>query len=313
MFFRAYIVSIAAGVALGCSPPPLAPQSPTTVTVPNVSGPVTPEFTSYHCDGTPFQIERRDYCAYDTPSSWREAQRICDGMFARLLSFDSEEQHQTIATAFGPAIAISSEAYWIGLYEIATNEGHWYWVDSSELKYTHWNQGEPNDDGSNEDCAEWKVGTGSWNDAPCWAERKYICQQKDTQPLTCVGTKLRMSQGELCFSAEPADWETAHANCKSNGGRLLTLPTQEQDMALHKAVGPKLGLPSIWIGYNDLIQEGNWRWASTSRYVPDTWKSGEPNDFRDDEDCAQWFPEDGQMNDLSCSAKLPFVCERIEK
>lgn len=297
---------------LGCSPPQ-TPQTPTTVTVTAAPGPVTPEATGYHCDGNPFHIGNHDYCAYDTPASWRDAQRACDAISARLMTFTSEAQARAIAEAFGPALEISAEAFWMGLRESEDIEGSWQWSDGSPVKYTHWNKGEPNDDGENEDCAEWKLGTGSWNDAPCWSYRKYICQQIDSKPLTCDGTRLRTDQGELCFSSEALDWDTAKQVCRDYGGRLLVVSTPERDAWLHKTVGPKLGLHSVWLGYNDMVQEGRWHWLSNSRYEFDRWKEGEPNDFRGGEDCAEWYPEDGLMNDLACSAQRPYVCERIDK
>jgi hypothetical protein len=305
-----HFLAFAAVFSLGCTPPPPPPQAPTTVTLP-VAAAAAPEIVGYHCDGNPFHIGDRDYCAYDIPSSWREAQRACDAISARLISFGSEAQARAITEAFGPAIEISAEAFWIGLFEPAENEGQWQWIDGTRATYTHWNQGEPNDTDEAEDCAEWKLGTGSWNDAPCFVGRKYICQQRGNSPITCEGTRLHTTTGDICFSSEALDWEDAKQACYDNGGQLLALPTKEKDESLHKAVGPKLGMHAVWIGYNDIAHEGEWRWVSGARHVFYAWKDGEPNDFRDDEDCAEWYPEDGLMNDLSCSSKRPYICERL--
>ncbi len=227
------------------------------------------------------------------------------------MSFSSEPNANAIRTALGPTIEISAEAFWIGLSEPEQEERSWRWLDGKPATYTHWNKGEPNDTSQNEDCAEWKLGSGSWNDAPCWDYRKYICQQQGTTALSCDGTRLHGSAGDYCFSSEAFDWEGAKQKCTKQGGVLAILSTKENDEALHKAIGPKLGMPSVWIGYNDMAQEGNWRWLSGSRYASGDWKPGEPNDFQDDEDCAEWFPEDGLMNDLYCSTKRPYICERI--
>ena len=228
------------------------------------------------------------------------------------MTFSSEQQALAIAEALGPVIEISAEAFWIGLFEPSDDEGLWQWLDGTRVTYTHWNQGEPNDTGQEEDCAEWKLGSGSWNDAPCWAYRKYICQQRGTKPLTCDGTRLHTDAGDICFSSEKLDWASAKQVCNDYGGRLVVIPTKEKDEWLHKAVGPKLGMPSVWIGYNDMAQEGVWRWVSDSRYGFEYWKDGEPNDFHD-EDCAEWYPEDGLMNDLSCATRRPYICERVTK
>lgn len=294
----------------GCAPKP-APLSPTTITVATPTEVAAPEVTGYHCDGTPYHIDNHDYCAYETPASWREAQRACDAISARLISFSSEDNASAILAAFGPGIKISAEAFWIGLTEPEQEEGNWKWGDGTRVTYTHWNKGEPNDTGEEEDCAEWKVGTGSWNDTPCWQARRYICQQQGTKPLACDGERVHTIAGDYCFSSETAEWDIANDRCKESGGMPAVLSTKEKDEALHQAARPKLGLPAIWIGYNDIAREGTWRWTSGSRFEFNEWKFGEPNDFRNDEDCAEWYPEDGLMNDLSCSNKRPYVCERI--
>ncbi|HRI65082.1 MAG TPA: C-type lectin domain-containing protein [Polyangium sp.] len=309
VFVRA--VSVFASVCfLGCGSSAKPPQSPTTVTVPAAAASAAPEITGYHCDGNPFHIGDKDYCAYDLPSTWREAQRSCEANSSRLMTFDSDERVKVIHEAFGSPLNLSAEAYWIGLFEPEDQEGNWLWVDGTRLSYSHWNDREPNDTGHEEDCAEWKLGPGSWNDAPCWVSRRYICMQVGTKPLTCLGTLVKMPKGDICFSAEALDWSSAKESCQELGGILAVLSTQEKDATLHKAIGPKLGLPAIWIGYNDLAREGRWSWTSGSRFEFEAWKDGEPNDFHD-EDCAEWFPEDGLMNDLVCSAKRPYVCEKL--
>lgn len=312
MFFRPLATfALIIIVSLGCGAAPKPPPSITTVTVPTLGTNPLPDVSGYHCDGLPFHAGSHDYCAYETPATWREAQRACDSISARLVSFASEEQYKALAKAFGSPIELDTEAYWIGLSEPEEKEGTWSWVDERRVTYTHWNQGEPNDDGENEDCAEWKLGNGSWNDAPCWSYRQYICEQIDKKPLTCNGTRFFAETGELCFSSDENDWQTAKETCATNGGRLAIFSTKERDEAVHKAVGPKLGLLSTWIGYNDIAHEGTWRWISGSRFEYQGWKEGEPNDFNGDEDCAEWYPEDKLMNDLVCTAKRPYVCERL--
>ncbi len=76
-----------------------------------------------------------------------------------------------------------TNAGWMGASDSAS-EGVWRWVTGPENgtqfwsgasggsafggNYENWNTGEPNDSGSNEDCAQFLAGsTGFWNDLPC--------------------------------------------------------------------------------------------------------------------------------------------------
>ena len=53
---------------------------------------------------------------------------------------------------------------WIGLND-RDNEGTFTWADGTEVTYTRWNSGEPNNVG-NEDCTH-KHNNGYWNDRSC--------------------------------------------------------------------------------------------------------------------------------------------------
>lgn len=71
---------------------------------------------------------------------------------------------------------------WMGASD-AASEGDWKWVTGPESgtsfwsgdengsvvpsQYENWNDGEPNDSSNNEDCAQFLVPSGLWNDLPC--------------------------------------------------------------------------------------------------------------------------------------------------
>lgn len=69
---------------------------------------------------------------------------------------------------------------------------------------------------------------------------------------------------------------------------------------------------NIWIGANDIENEGRWIWSSdntTVHYFP--WRSDQPDNFHSEEHCAHIFSDkEGGWNDLHCSGRLFFTCER---
>lgn len=308
-------VSISLVLLAACAPastPP--PSTPTVVTTDIPAQPAVAHApVTYHCDGAAFRAGGRDYCAYATPVSWEAAKKACSMTGAQLASFATQEKSKDLFAALGPSIP-AIEALWIGLEE--TGEGAWTWVDQTPFGFSRWNDGEPNNDGGEEQCGEWKLGNGTWNDAPCFASRGFICEKKSSTKgaLTCPGQHITTSSGDYCFHvSDPREYQEAKAACEATGATLAVLSSSAENKALYSAVGPKLGLLSVWVGYSDTLREGVWRWVSNEPGQYALWKPGEPNDFKDDEDCAEWFAEDGRMNDLSCEAKRPYLCERVDK
>ncbi|KAK7492117.1 hypothetical protein BaRGS_00016591, partial [Batillaria attramentaria] len=66
---------------------------------------------------------------------------------------------------------------WIGITDVA-QEGKWVYVsDGSEVVFTDWDAGEPNNAGSlGEDCATFNGHNSMWNDLSCANYIRYICQ-----------------------------------------------------------------------------------------------------------------------------------------
>lgn len=57
-----------------------------------------------------------------------------------------------------------------------TVEGTWQWVTGEPWSYSNWADGEPNNTGGIEDCAEIHV-NGEWNDCPCGTDNPALCER----------------------------------------------------------------------------------------------------------------------------------------
>ncbi|XP_048853213.1 C-type lectin domain family 4 member E-like [Brienomyrus brachyistius] len=100
-----------------------------------------------------------------------ESQVDCRQKGADLVVIDSKEE-QTFFSQY--------QRTWIGLTD-KKQEGVFKWVNGTPLTTSYWMNGEPNDEGGNEDCVEIINFSGTianWNDRPCYYEEKWICERE---------------------------------------------------------------------------------------------------------------------------------------
>ncbi|XP_050725050.1 macrophage mannose receptor 1-like [Eriocheir sinensis] len=112
------------------------------------------------------------YKVSDGQASWPTAREACLDQGAQLAAVTSEGQHHFLV-----ARLLSIGSAWIGLND-RVEEGTFTWADGTKPRYTNWHDREPNNLGVGEDCVEIKsVGRYMWNDLPCDAERRFVCQK----------------------------------------------------------------------------------------------------------------------------------------
>ncbi|XP_051752143.1 CD209 antigen-like isoform X3 [Ctenopharyngodon idella] len=109
--------------------------------------------------------------ASNEEKSWSDSRKYCRDRGGDLVIINTEEKQRCISS-------FTKEIVWIGLSDIE-NEGNMKWVDNSPLKQGFWEENEPNDAGGKEDCIELNPGKtvlNNWNDIPCSAMRKSVCE-----------------------------------------------------------------------------------------------------------------------------------------
>ena len=86
------------------------------------------------------------------------------------------------------------------------------------------------------------------------------------------------------------NWFDAYDHCKSQGGKLVEIDSEEENTALVEEIKRKGYTErkiNFWIGLTDLGSEGDWRLASSGlKPSYENWHEGEPNNANGDEDCA---------------------------
>ena len=85
---------------------------------------------------------------------------------------------------------LNGNTHWIGLYRDPEDTSNWLWVDGTQFCSGYWNEGEPNDVGGKEDCAEIRA-LKLWNDAACTMYRRYVCELNGRFiSLLCIVNKV---------------------------------------------------------------------------------------------------------------------------
>ena len=108
-------------------------------------------------------------------------------------------------------------------------------------------------------------------------------------------------------------------NCQNVGGKLVKIETdKENDFIKNKYLNTR-GI--YWIGLSDIDKEGEWKWTDgTGLTGYNKWKRGQPNNIGD-QDCVAIleggdYPagptrhHNAEWNDLTCSRKLGYICEK---
>jgi hypothetical protein len=262
-------------------------------------------------EGVEISAGGRRLCMYNHTSSWPDAEARCEAHGGHLATIKDAGEGDAVFAAVGTPPGAST--FWIGLTE--PSEGQWLWADATRLGFSAWNPGEPNNDRGNENCGEWLFPRARWNDLDCALTRPFLCETKrgaatGARRPPCAREFTAGTSAYCLVGAAPATWEQAQRACSAAGGNLAVIETAEENEAIARGVGvrPNLALGSLWIGLNDRVREGDFRWIGGEPVGRAAWRAGEPNNAGD-EDCVEWSPADGQWNDLRCSAQLGSLCE----
>ena len=84
-----------------------------------------------------------------------------------------------------PARIKNTHWFWIGMNDRKKERSFVYESNGQRVCRENWLQGEPNNDGSGEDCVEMCYGTcypraGQWNDRSCYEEKPFGCERAST-------------------------------------------------------------------------------------------------------------------------------------
>ncbi|XP_047435127.1 CD209 antigen-like isoform X2 [Mugil cephalus] len=114
------------------------------------------------------------YFSSASKKTWKLSRDYCQSKGADLAIVKSPEEMSFLNGMVG-----GGKEVWIGLTDEGV-EGHWKWVDGTDLTISYWGSGQPNSySGRNQDCVEFRqrsTGNGDWNDEDCTATQNWICE-----------------------------------------------------------------------------------------------------------------------------------------
>ncbi|XP_039270051.2 macrophage mannose receptor 1-like [Styela clava] len=263
-------------------------------------------------------------------ATWQQAYDHCTSQNADLVSIHSSVEEVEIAKLVQDYGVNSYTDFWIGLNSISNNAGY-SWSDGSPVSYTNWRAGEPSDHNGRENCVESQMLEYSqWNDINCDALRNWICKiglhRNPVPPPTLPPPQGTEDGGcgegwihyvtnygsEKCYmfvADEQQSWSRAESRCRElGGGHLVAIHDQDENtMVFSRAAQTTAG--SLWIGLRD-IGGRSFYWSDDSLLDYVNWGPGEPNNYLNNEDCADIAADRGLWNDDNCGLRKSFICEK---
>ena len=118
------------------------------------------------------------------------------------------------------------------------------------------------------------------------------------------------TRGQKCYKLfrNPLSWHDAEVYCQGEGGNLVSVHSKAENEFVARLDS---ALWSLWLGGTDVTSRDNrWLWSDGSPFSFKNWRKNEPNNDREIEDCLELWKNDFVWNDIKCSTRMRFVCQK---
>lgn len=236
-----------------------------------------------------YSLNNQCYTTTIDALNWYDARDRCEALGGVLATIDSLDVNNFIRSSF------NASNIWLG-YNDQKIEGVFEWQSGEVSGFTNWMRDQP-DNFNNQDCAE-MTPNGKWVDQNCSLYRVGVCQQSPTSLICPDGYTLSLYDSN-CYkrAPTPSTWFDAKTNCQSEGGNLAVVTSMTLNTLIFDTFGG--GDYRLWLGLNDIANEGVFVWDSGDTSSFRNWDSTQPDSSGGNENCVQmWF--EGKWNDAWC-------------
>ncbi|XP_033465041.2 macrophage mannose receptor 1-like [Epinephelus lanceolatus] len=226
----------------------------------------------------------QQYHHIDIALTWYEAQSFCRLKFTDLATVDNMSVKNELVSVLGSHVTYS----WIGLRKGTTPR--WMWSDGrGRAHFTKWAEGEPNNAGGNEDCAE-MVADGLWIDIRCGEDKAVTCYDR-----------LQDGKQEYVYYSQRRTFVDSQEFCRSSHTDMACASTEADNSQISSTAGTS-DSNKVWIG----LFEDAWMWSDGKETSFRFWLSGSQSWG----DCASVaVAQQGRWIGADCNQKATFVCQ----
>ncbi|XP_062861776.1 C-type lectin domain family 4 member M-like [Trichomycterus rosablanca] len=110
------------------------------------------------------------------------------------------------------------------------------------------------------------------------------------------------------ISTDKKKWSDSREDCRRRGANLAIINTKEEQDFVKSLNYNK----EVWIGLNDMDEEGKWKWVDGSALTTPFWNHDEPNGNRGENCVVTGYHIDATWNwmDFSCDRQFVWICEK---
>lgn len=172
------------------------------------------------------------YFLYATARTWSEANDDCIAMGGRLaIPVDGARNDAINSLQSGPGV-------FIGVSQMtgqSSPDAGWLTVEGDALDYLGWQAGEPNDapgpsENGQQDCGLMNASDGTWKDAPCDANRQYVCEFGESPVVCGGGASCAIAAGASDYRCQCPTGQTYDVDNHACYGGPLTVRVHELEL-----------------------------------------------------------------------------------